>query len=34
LSPKLNGAVTSQTDLPTTATPVTTYNTGLWGRLS
>jgi len=34
LSPKLNGAVTSQTDLPTTATPVTTYNIGLWGRLS
>ena len=34
LSPKLNGAVTSQTDLPATATPVTTYNTGLWGRLS
>ena len=34
LSPKLNGAITSQTDLPATATPVTTYNTGLWGRLS
>ena len=34
LSPKLNGAITGQSDLPTTGTPVTTQNIGLWGRLS
>lgn len=34
LSPKLNGSVSGQSDLPTTATPVTTANIGLWGRLS
>jgi hypothetical protein len=34
LSPKLNGSLASQTDLPTTALPVIAANIGPWGRLS
>jgi hypothetical protein len=34
LSPKLNGSLASQVDLPATALPVTTVNIGPWGRLS
>jgi hypothetical protein len=34
LSPKINGSLAAQTDLPTTAIPVISANIGPWGRLS
>jgi hypothetical protein len=34
LSPKINGSLSLQTNLPTTGNPVTTANIGPWGRLA